>query len=153
MLNIDEVSFGPSVKRPDGMVLAFAIDSEVVHIMFTHREFYELITSGYAAIEDETVPENTYRVIFKNGEEVVETLECDELLSAILRSEPKVIVLVAEPRPPIEELGISRYVNVGWTVDEDNNFIPPADWVHPNNRPAVTEEQKEKARELGYKVD
>lgn len=140
--------------NPDAMILAFVIESEVVHIMHTYRSFYDLITSGYSVVEDENAAaENSFRVVFKNGEEIVETVECTELLSALLRSEPRVLVMLSEPKPPIEEVGIVRYVSVGWFVNENDEYIPPVGWVHPKDRPQLTEEQKEKIRAMGHKID
>jgi hypothetical protein len=139
--------------REDGILLAFAIDDVIVHIMGTFVWFYDLITSGHEVVE---VPseEGTFVVSFMDSEEVVETLDCSELLSALLRSEPRVIVLVREPKPPIESIGIRRYVAPGWRVDENEELIPPSDWVDPRTLSTLepTEEQKEALKQLGHQI-
>lgn len=151
---MDDISLATNPEgREDGILLAFAIDDVVVHIMGTFVWFYDLMTFGYEVVE---VPsdEGKYIVAFMNGEEVIETLECSELLSALLRSEPRVFVLVKEPKPPIETIGIKRYVSPGWRVDENGEFIPPSDWVDPRTLPPVelTEKQKEHLKNLGRNV-
>ena len=139
--------------REDGILLAFAIDDVIVHIMGTFVWFYDLVTSGHEVVE---VPseEGKYVIAFMDGEVVVETIECSELLSALLRSEPRVVVLVREPKPPIETIGIRRYVAPGWRVDENEELIPPSDWVDPRTLAALepTEEQKEALRQLGHRI-
>lgn len=154
MKNMDDISLATNPEgREDGILLAFAIDDVVVHIMGTFVWFYDLVTSGYEVVE---VPsdEGKYIIAFMNGETIVETLECSELLSALLRSEPRVVVIVKEPKPPIETIGIKRFVSPGWGVDENGEFIPPSDWVDPRTLPPVelTEEQKEHLRSLGRNV-
>jgi len=74
------------------------------------------------------------------------------MISALLRSNPKIITLVSEPRPPIEELGILRYVQVGWPVDENGQISPPPGWTQPVTVDNLTEEQKNKLREQGWKI-
>lgn len=153
MLTMDDITLtlGPTPNM-EAIALAFVLDNEVVHTMLTYKNFYTLISSGYSVSEDPESPQGVFRLIFKENETVIETLECNELLSALLRSEPKIVVLVAEPKPPIEELGIKRYVTEGWTLGENNEFIPPAGWVHPEERPQPTEEQKAKLREMGVQI-
>ena len=154
MKTMDDISLATNPEgREDGILLAFAIDDVVVHIMGTFVWFYDLVNSGYEVVEAPS-DEGKFVIAFLNGEEVVETLECSELLSALLRSEPKVTVIVREPKPPIEEIGIRRYVAPGWRVDENDEFIPPSDWVDPRTLPPVelTKEQKEYLRSIGRNV-
>lgn len=140
-------------NREDGILLAFAIDDVVVHIMGTFVWFYDLVTTGYEVVE---VPseDGKYIVAFMDGDTIVETLECSELLSALLRSEPRVVVIVREPKPPMDSIGIKRYVTPGWRIDENEEFIPPIGWVDPRTvQPQpLTEEQKETIKELGYNL-
>lgn len=140
-------------KVADGILLAFSLDDVIVHIMGTFVWFYDLVTAGYEVVE---VPseEGKFVIAFLNNGEVVETLECSELLSALLRSEPRVTVLVREPRPSIEEIGIKRFVTKGWMVGENDELIPPVDWVDPRTQPVPepTEEQKEALRQLGRTI-
>jgi len=154
MKTMEDISLAKNPEgREDGILLAFAIDDVVVHIMGTFVWFYDLVTSGYEVVE---VPseEGKFIIAFMNGEEVVETLECSELLSALLRSEPRVVVLVREPKPPIESIGIRRYVAPGWRVDENEELIPPSDWVDPRTLATIepTEEQKEALRQMGHRI-
>jgi hypothetical protein len=140
-------------NKEDGILIAFAIDDIIVHIMGTFVWFYDLITAGYEVVEAPS-DEGKFVIAFLNNETVVETLECSELISALLRSEPKVIVVVREPKPPIETIGIKRYVEPGWTVDNDNNFIPPENWVDPRTvvHTHLTDEQKELLKSKGHNV-
>lgn len=154
MKTMDDISLATNPDgREDGILLAFAIDDVIVHIMGTFVWFYDLVAAGYEVVE---VPseEGKFVVAFMNGEEVVETLDCSELLSALLRSEPRVVVLVREPKPPIDTIGIRRYVAPGWRVDENEDLIPPTDWVDPRTLATLepTEEQKEALRQLGHTI-
>lgn len=154
MKNMDDISLATNPEgREDGILLAFAIDDVVVHIMGTFVWFYDLVTSGYEVVE---VPSNEgkFVIAFLDGETVMETLECSELMSALLRSEPRVVVIVREPKPPIETIGIKRFVAPGWTINENDEFIPSENWVDPRTLPAVefTEEQKEELKKRGYNV-
>lgn len=155
MLTMNDITLnvtdGPN---PEGMLIAFAIDNEIVHIMSTYKSFYNLITSGCEIVENPEAQEGKIELLFKSEEETIETLECSELLSALLRSFPLILIIIEEPRPSsIEELGLARYVDIGWGVDDANNFIPPLGWVHPASRPTLTEEQKVKLREMGHNVE
>jgi len=154
MINITDITLAanPNGEKPDGVFVAFAIDSEVVHVMGTYQWFLNFLNGDYEIEEDLEAPAGTFRVLFKQGGEIKETLECSEMMSAILRSNPKIITIVSEPKPPIEELGILRYVQAGWLVDENDQLVPPAGWNNPITTYDLTEEQKDRVRELGWKI-
>lgn len=155
MITMADVDFASNPDNSiDGMLIAFSIDNTVVHIMGTYTWFYDLVTAGHSVIESEAA-EGTFVVSFVDeNDNVVEVFECSELMSALLRSAPKVHVVLTEPKPPIEELGIKRYLEVGWGVTEDGEFTPPEGWEDPRNNPApvLTEEQKEELRSRGYNI-
>lgn len=142
----------PEGQEAEGVFVAFAIDSEVVHLMGTYTWFLNFFDGSYVIEEDLEAPANTHRVLFKQDGEVKETLECSEMISALLRSNPKIITLVSEPKPPIEEIGLLRYVQVGWPVDENGQISPPPGWTQPVTVYNLTEEQKNKLREQGWKI-
>lgn len=147
MLTMADITASPNSDASDGIgiVLAFGIDDVVVHIMGTYVWFYELLMAGHEVVEVPT-EDDTYQVAFMQGEEIVETLECSELLSALLRSEPQIVEVVREPKPSLEELGLKRFVDVGWVISSENEIIPPVDWVDPRtNRPQLTPEQQKLA--------
>lgn len=154
MKTMEDISLATNPEgREDGILLAFAIDDVIVHIMGTFVWFYDLVTSGYEVVESPS-EEGKFTIAFMDGETVVETLECSELLSALLRSEPRVAVIVREPKPPIETVGIRRYVAPGWLINENDDFVPPSNWVDPRTQPPaeLTEEQKEALRSIGRNV-
>ena len=151
MLNLNELIFSPnsSLENEGGMLLAFGIDGKIVHLMSTFVSFYELISAGYNVIDAEDP--DKFILHFKNGETVVESLECSELMHALLRSEPDIIEVVRQPLPPIDQLGDLRYVENGWRYDENKNIMPPENWVRPIKQ-ELTEDQKQKLRELGHNI-
>lgn len=151
MLNLNDLIFvpKPNLENEGGILLAFGIDGEIVHMMSTFVSFYDLISAGYNVIDAEDP--DKFILHFKNGETIVESLDCSELMHALLRSEPDIIEVVRQPNPPVESLGDLMHVNIGWLYDESHNITPPPGWSPPV-RTALTEEQKEKIREQGYQI-
>lgn len=144
MITMQDISLAHNAEnKEDGIVLAFAMHGSVVHILGTYLWFYDLITSGCEVIEPEELPDGVFQVQFVKDGSVVETLECSELLSALLRSEPQIVEVVREPKPPIEELGMKRYVTIGWSVDADGNFTPPEGWINANSLARVLTPEQE----------
>ena len=141
MISLEDVTYtlASQVPNENGISVAFGIDGEIVHIMNTYVDFYDLMTSGVEVVDAE-VPDE-YVLHFKKDGQIIETLSCSELLHALLQSDPVII----------ESLGDLRYVAVGWRYDVNNSVYPPEGWARPVVK-EYTEEQKAKLRELGHNV-
>lgn len=110
--------------------VALAIDGRVVYTFNTFIWFYDLLTTADTIVEAD-LPAGKRGVSFIKDNSVVETLECTEMFSALLRSDPQIVEIVREPLPPEESLGLKRYVDIGWNVSESGEFIPPSNWTPP----------------------
>lgn len=151
MLNLNDLLFmpNPNLDNEGGILIAFGIDNEIVYVMSTYVSFYELITSGYSVVDSEDP--DKFILNFKDGETVIESLECSELMHALLRSDPVIIEIVRQPNPPRESLGDLAHVTVGWIYDDNHNITPPPGWSAPVVQ-VLTEEQKQKIREMGHSI-
>jgi hypothetical protein len=154
MKTIDDILYirSQNSNDTDTIMLVLGIDGEIVYILTTHIWFYNLITS-YAIEENLNAPEGKFWIDIKDNDVILETIELTEQLSALLRSNPDIIEIARSPLPPIESIGILRWVNVGWTYDSDYNIFPPSWWQQPKpNNVELTEEQKAVLRAKGYDV-
>jgi hypothetical protein len=151
MISLEDVTYtlASQVPNENGISVAFGIDGEIVHIMNTYVNFYDLMTSGVEVVDAEAPDE--YVLHFKKDGQIIETLSCSELLHALLQSDPVIIELLRQPLPPRESLGDLRYVAVGWRYDANNSVYPPEGWARPVVK-EYTEEQKAKLIELGHNV-
>lgn len=155
MKTIDDIIYVKSQNDSDSdvIMIAFGIDGEIVYILNTYVWFYELITS-YSVEENINAPEGKFWLDFKNEDGILETIECTEELSALLRSSPNIIEIVRSPLPPMESLGNLRWISVGWKYDADNSIFPPSFWTQPKQtKIELTEKQKEVLREKGIKFE
>ena len=107
------------------------------------------MNSGYSIVDAEL--ENDFVLNFVNQEEIVQSLKCSELLHALLRSNPDIIEIVRQPLPPKESLGDLQYIDIGWKYNNEKNIYPPEGWKPPV-KVELTEEQKQRLRELGHNV-
>jgi hypothetical protein len=154
MKNLNDIIY-VKTENPDDtgtIMLALGIEGEVVYILTTYVWFYDLIKNNI--IEENINSTNAHVLIdIKKDDTILETVECTEELSAILRSSPDIIEIVRSPLPPAESLGVVRWISKGWHYDSEYNITPPTWWKQPipvNQN--LTEQQKEAARKLGYNV-
>ena len=105
-----------------GKAVAFIIDENVVHTMVIKSNFFNFLLNFHSSndIEDRIVIdllnstvgepssiENNYIINFIKNNEIIESISTQqEILNAILLSDPKIIVL----RPEIKKIGVEP----GW---------------------------------------
>lgn len=129
MIKQDEVIIARRVDSTENdKYCAFVIDNEVVRVCGIRENFYNLIKANYLVTENINV---INCIDFINSDnDVVETLECDEELSAILRSSPSIYIIFEGLGPDsIEELGWKRYISAGWVVSESGEFDVYPGWT------------------------
>jgi hypothetical protein len=140
MITQDEIMW---LKNKTGtpVAVALGIQGEVVFTFVTYEWFFDLLKRG---LEVRSTNENYSFVEFFDGETLVESLECSEMLGAILLSSPDVIEIVRGSNNPNNK---NRHVHMGWTYDENLEFITPEGFEPPDiNRPVRTR------AELGIEV-
>jgi hypothetical protein len=100
--------------------LALIIDSQIVRIIIIDKEYKELFTNA-KRFEESEFPihkdRNLYpvKIIKESGEE--ELLVCDEMLYAILLSEPKIVHLT-------NRFKYYEILTEGWSYTNDEFIIP-----------------------------
>jgi len=100
--------------------LALVIDSEIVRIIIIDKEYKELFVSAQR-FEESELPINKDRnlypvkIIKESGQE--ELLVCDEMLYAILLSEPKIVHLT-------NRFKYYEILTEGWSYINDEFIIP-----------------------------
>ena len=128
-------------KTGTPVAVALGIQGEVVFTFVTYEWFFDLLKRG---LEVRSTNENYFFVEFFDGETLVESLECSEMLGAILLSSPDVIEITRGSNNPNNK---NRYVHMGWTYDENLEFITPEGFEPPDmNLPVRTR------AELGIEV-
>jgi len=107
------------------VAVALGIQGEVVHTFVTYEWFFDLLKRG---LEVRPNNDNYTSVQFFDGEDLIESLECSEMLGAILLSSPDVIEITRGGNDPNNK---NRYVHMGWTYDENLEFITPEGFDPP----------------------
>jgi len=107
------------------VAVALGIQGEVVHTFVTYEWFFDLLKRG---LEVRPNNDNYTSIQFFDGETLVESLECSEMLGAILLSSPDVIEITRGGNDPNNK---NRYVHMGWTYDENLEFITPEGFDPP----------------------
>ena len=109
------------VKNKTGtpVAVALGIQGEVVFTFVTYEWFFDLLKRDLQIIAKY---ENYSFIEFFDGETLVESLDCSEMLGAILLSSPDVIEITRGSNTPNNK---NRYVHMGWTYDENLEFITP----------------------------
>ena len=126
--------------------VALGLDDEVKHVFGTYVSFFELLTAGHTLVDSsDRYNDGKFYVDFVNDGAVVETLECPELVWALLLSEPVVLELVRDARvkPSYLNNGIAFYVREGWSyvlVDDKYEFLSPEGWTLPVESTETPEE-------------
>jgi hypothetical protein len=125
MITQDEVMW---LKNKTGIPVAVAlgIQGEVVYTFVTYEWFFDLLKRG---LEVRSVGDNYSFVEFFDDKDLVESLECSEMLGAILLSSPDVIEITRGSNNPNNK---NRYVHLGWTYDENLEFITPEGFNPPS---------------------
>jgi hypothetical protein len=100
--------------------LALVIDSEIVRIIIIDKEYKELFVNAQRFEESElpiNKDKNLYpvKIIKESGQE--ELLVCDEMLYAILLSEPKIVHLT-------NRFKYYEILTEGWSYINDEFIIP-----------------------------
>ena len=113
-------------KTGTPVAVALGIQGEVVYTFVTYEWFFDLLKRN---LDIRSVGENYSFIEFFNGEELVESLECSEILGAILLSSPDVIEITRGSNNPNNK---NRYVHLGWTYDENLEFITPEGFDPPS---------------------
>lgn len=122
--DINWLYYGVKLDRVNrGMLaasLALVIDSEIVRIIIIDKEYKELFVNAQR-FEESELPINKDRnlypvkIIKESGQE--ELLVCDEMLYAILLSEPKIVHLT-------NRFKYYEILTEGWSYINDEFIIP-----------------------------
>lgn len=147
-------------ENPDDtgtLMLALGINGDVVYLLSTYVDLYELLISSTNIEENLNAPQGEFWIDIKKDGELLDTWSVTEELSALFRSSPDIIELGRAPLPPVESLGDLRFIDVGWKYDANFNITPPAGWTRPLISDPVsiddlTEEQKVILREKGHNI-
>jgi hypothetical protein len=117
-------------KTGTPVAVALGIQGEVVHTFVTYEWFFDLLKRG---LDVRSTNDDYSFVEFFDGDTWVESLECSEMLGAILLSSPDVIEITRGSNNPNNK---NRYVHLGWTYDENLEFITPEGFEPPSTENA-----------------
>jgi hypothetical protein len=125
MITQDEIMW---LKNKTGVPVAVAlgIQGEVVFTFVTYEWFFDFLKRG---LDVRSTNEEYSFIEFFDGETLVESLSCSEMLGAILLSSPDVIEITRGSNNPNNK---NRYVHMGWTYDENLEFITPEGFEAPD---------------------
>jgi hypothetical protein len=125
MITQDEIMW---LKNKTGVPVAVAlgIQGEVVFTFVTYEWFFDFLKRG---LDVRSTNEEYSFIEFFDGETLVESLSCSEMLGAILLSSPDVIEITRGSNNPNNK---NRYVHMGWTYDENLEFITPEGFEVPD---------------------
>jgi hypothetical protein len=125
MITQDEIMWLKN-KTETPVAVALGIQGEVVYTFVTYEWFFNLLKRN---LEVRCIDNNYTFVEFFDGEILVESLSCSEMLGAILLSSPDVIEITRGSNNPNNK---NRYVHMGWTYDENLEFITPEGFDPPD---------------------
>lgn len=141
MLSIHDIVFNSSNPTPEDVqkytTLLLGIDGTVQYILGTYDYVADLLESSYEKrnVTDD-YDDGSFYIEYSNNGEVVEVIQVQEIVWALLMSDCDVIEIVrdATVRKTKEEVGDLFYVESGWSyekVGEEYKITPPEGWTAP----------------------